>query len=212
LAVFVISAEANTKDQIDDKMIISDGGYKVWLKEVNRYDKNDPINGYAGIFGEPVTNIRISDGYVYRAHLLGQNMWLPKVSGNDKNDFSNGYSGTVNGNPIDAIVIGGGVEYAVHILGEDWLPPVTGYNLNDSKNGYAGIFGKPIDAIMVQNRIYAVSYTDNNINGSTQKNDDCNCNCTTEANAEDNSSSGYTFNSFSILATVLSIAMIMTIF
>ena len=45
----------------------------------------------------------------------------------------------------------------MHVQGGSWLPPVKGYNINDSNNGYAGILGKPIDAIMIHGRTYAVS-------------------------------------------------------
>jgi len=159
LTTFVITLKASTINQINDKYKIDGGGYKVWLDEVNGYNKTDPVNGYAGIIGEPITSLRVTGGKKYRVHVLG-GKWLPPVTGNDQSEVENGYAGMLNGQSIDAVVIGGGVKYTVHLLGGDWLPPVSGYNLTDPKNGYAGIFGEPIDAIMVKNRTYAVSYTD----------------------------------------------------
>jgi len=159
LAIFVISVKANTKDQVNAKLPIAGGGFKVWLNEVKGYDKNDAAKGYAGILGEVVTSIRISGGTAYRVHLLNEKKWLGKIKANNQTD-PNGYAGAQNGKAIDAFVVGGGVEYAAHIKGGGWLDPVTGYNLTDPKNGYAGIFGKPIDAIMIKGRTYAVSYND----------------------------------------------------
>jgi len=214
LAVFVISAEANTKDQINQKITIDNGGYKVWLNEVSGYDRNDPLNGYAGVLGNEISSIRIDGGDVYRVHLLELGKWLGETTKNDQND-PNGYAGHITGKPIDAIAIGGGVEYAVHILGEDWLPAVKGYDTEDSNSGYAGILGKPIDAVMIKNRTYAVSYTDYNTSSQTQSNGggDCNCNCTTEnTTTKNNTSNGNTLNAFNILTTILSISIIMAIF
>jgi len=159
LTVFVITVKANTKEQINTKLPIAGGGFKVWLNEVKGYDKNDAAKGYAGILGEAITSIRISGGTAYRVHLLNEKKWLGKIKANNQTD-PNGYAGAMNGKVIDAFVLGGGIEYAAHIKGGDWLSPVTGYNLTDPKNGYAGIIGKPIDAIMVKGRTYAVSYND----------------------------------------------------
>jgi len=125
-----------------------------WLPQVTGYNKNDANNGYAGIFGRPITGVRVSGGKAYRVHVKGGN-WLPAVTGNNANDSNNGYAG--NGKIIDAVAISGGREYLVHVQGGSWLPPVKGYNINDSNNGYAGILGKPIDAIMIHGRTYAVS-------------------------------------------------------
>jgi len=155
----VITSKANIEGQVNEKKWIEGGGYKVWLNEVNGFDKNDPVNGYAGILGKPITSIRVDGGTAYRVHLLDLQKWLGKITRNDQTD-PNSYAGHINGKPIDGFVIGGGVKYSAHILGGDWLPVVNGYNLTDSTNGYAGIFGKPIDAIMIQGRNYATSYTE----------------------------------------------------
>jgi hypothetical protein len=125
-----------------------------WLPQVTGYNKNDANNGYAGIFGRPITGVRVSGGKSYRVHVKGGN-WLPAVTGNNAKDSNNGYAG--NGKIIDAVAISGGKEYLVHLQGGSWLPPVKGYNINDSNNGYAGILGRPIDAIMIHGRTYAVS-------------------------------------------------------
>jgi len=159
LTIFVITSKANIEGQINEKMPIQGGGYKVWLNEVNGFDQNDPVNGYAGILGKPITSIRVDGGTAYRVHLLDFGKWLGKITKNDQKDI-NSYAGNVNGKPIDGFVIGGGIEYAAHILGGDWLPVVNGYNLSDPKNGYAGIIGKEIDAIMIRGRTYATSYTE----------------------------------------------------
>ena len=134
---------------------------KIWLPQVNGYNKNDANNGYAGILGKAITGLRVSGGKAYRVHIKG-GKWLPSVSGNNANDGNNGYAGTIKGDDIDAVAISGGIKYAVHIKGGSWLPAVTGYNINDGNNGYAGIIGKTIDAIMINGRTYATSYNGNN--------------------------------------------------
>ena len=125
-----------------------------WLPQVTGYSKDDGNNGYAGIFGRPITGLRVSGGKKYRVHVKGGS-WLPAVTGNNIKDANNGYAG--DNKVIDAVAISGGVSYLVHIKGGKWLPPVTGYNINDSNNGYAGILGQAIDAIMIKGRTYAVS-------------------------------------------------------
>ena len=141
-------------------LVIKSEASKIWLPQVNGYNKNDANNGYAGIFGRAITGLRVSGGTAYRVHIKGGN-WLPVVTGNNINDGNNGYAGTINGDVIDAVAIRGVSQYAVHINGGNWLPAVTGYNINDGNNGYAGIIGKPIDAIMINGRTYATSYNDN---------------------------------------------------
>jgi len=159
LVIFVTPSEANTEEQINERMSIRSGGYKVWLDQVTGFDKNDAVNGYAGIFGKPITSLRISGNQRYSVHT--RNRWLDSVSRNDQHEATNGYAGTVNGDPIDAVAIDGGVEYTVHIPSDDrWLPIVTKYDTSDFYEGFAGILGEPIDAVMIKGRTYAVSYTD----------------------------------------------------
>jgi len=158
LIIFVINSEASTKEQVNDCKPIDGGTFKVWLNEVSGFNRNDKVNGYSGVIGEQITSLRIKGEKKYRVHLLGDQEWLPAVNGSDQNEPNNGYAGTVNGRPIDAIVVGGGNKYAVHILGEDWTEPIIEYNITDSKK-YAGVIGKPIDAIMIENRVYATSFT-----------------------------------------------------
>jgi len=158
LVNLVIISEASTEQDFREAFVINDGGFKVWLNDVNGYDENDPKNGYSGIFGKEVTSLSVSGGKVYRVHILGGG-WLNEITGYNHNDFFNGYAGTHDGDPIDAVVIDGDDNYSVHILGEDWLPPITGYDYNNLDH-YCGIFGKPIDAIMIENRVYSTSYLD----------------------------------------------------
>jgi len=172
----VITSEANVKDQIDTETDIykGDGDTKVWLKEVTGYDENDPVNGYAGILGKPITSLRVSGGQKYRVHMLNDKNWGKEVTGNDKNDGKYGYAGNpyvsstaTSARPIDGVAIDDVDEYCVHLLDGDWLPAVFEYNIKDSINGYAGVLGKPIDAIKIKGRAYAVSYMD--ISNSTNK-------------------------------------------
>jgi len=154
-------------------LVITSEATKKWLPIVNGYNKNDAINGYAGLMGKAITGLRVSGGKPYRVHIKGGN-WLPEVTGNNKNDFDNGYAGTKKGNVIDAVAISGGVDYAVHIKGGQWLPVVNGYDISESSNGYAGIIGKAIDAIMINKRTYATSYNDDNNGGNNDENNDGN--------------------------------------
>ena len=57
LIILVLTSKANIEGQINNKMSIRGGGYKTWLDEVNGYDKNDPVNRYAGIIGKSITSI-----------------------------------------------------------------------------------------------------------------------------------------------------------
>jgi len=159
LVIFVVTTEANVEGQINNKMSIRSGGYKTWLNEVTGYNKNDFENGYAGIIGKPITSLRVSGGQKYRVHVFGSK-WYGEMTGNNQGEPKNGFAGTVNGDPIDGVAIDGGVEYVVHLLGGIWLDPIIGYNITDDRTGYAGLIGKPIDAIMIKDRTYAVSYTD----------------------------------------------------
>lgn len=122
---------------------------QIWLPPVNGY------SDYAGIFGKPISSIRVSGGKEYCVHVLGGN-WLPPVTGNDENDAYNGYAG-LDGKPIDGFAIKG-TKYKVHILGGGWLPEVNQYNINDLNYGMAGNIGQKIDAIMIEGREYAVAY------------------------------------------------------
>ncbi len=56
----------------------------------------------------------------------------------------------------------------LHVLGGDWLPPVNKYDIHDSIHGYAGNIGQPIDAVMIKDRTYAVSYSETNIKCAVQ--------------------------------------------
>jgi len=131
---------------------------KIWLPNVSGYSASDDNNGYAGMYNYPITGLTIDNkGYGYRVHILGGS-WLSPVTGNSKSDANNGYAGTVKGDVIDAVAIDGGVSYAVHTVGGYWLPAVKGYDIKDSDQGFAGIYGKAIDAIMINGRVYSTSY------------------------------------------------------
>jgi len=180
--IFVISSEASvikTEKDIDAELSFNNGNnYKVWLREVKGYNENDASEGYAGIFGEPVTSIRISGEQDYTVRLLDNELWFAKVNGSSLNIYDvNGYAGRVNGSPIDGIVIAANVEYRVHIEGGGWLDPVKGdpsdldglhfvnekgkeNNLvNFNPKHFAGKAGKAIDAVMIKGRTYATSFT-----------------------------------------------------
>ena len=60
----------------------------------------------------------------------------------------------------------------VHVMGGDWLPQKSKYNIYDTKNGFSGIYGKAIDAIMINGRSYQVAINDDlndNFNNETNK-------------------------------------------
>jgi len=198
----VIISKASTELQISDEMPIQGGGYKIWVDEVTGFNKDDPNNGYAGVLGKPITSLRVSGDKQYRIHRKAAADWLSPVTGNDQFDYTNGYAGSLNGENIDGIIITGNVSYAVHVIGEGWLPAVKGDNINDFDN-YAGIFGKSIDAIMIENRIYATSYYSD---GKTSINNTSNNASSNTSNVDNTCSAkgGTCMNPTSCSGTVLS--------
>ena len=118
-----------------------------WLCNVSQHNKNDDMNGYAGVFGNPVSGVYIdsSVGNVYyQVHVKGGN-WLPEVKNRED------YAG-IFGQPIDAIMIKSDsttIHYEVHTKEDGWLGEVSGYDKNDHNYGYAGWQGHAIDAIVV---------------------------------------------------------------
>ena len=125
-----------------------------WLGEIKDYN-NINSNGYAGIYGYPISGIRVrlSNGgaVTVRSHISGNGKtdWLAPI--NKWDDTSNGYSGW-KGKPTDCIAMkadGVKLKYRVHIKGGRWLPWVEGYDITDYDNGLAGIYGKPIDAVQI---------------------------------------------------------------
>jgi len=182
LIIFVIISNAsvisNNNDVAAELEFNNYKNYKVWLREVEGYDENNHSDGYAGIIGVPITSIRIDGGQDYTVHLPDKNKWFAKVNGTSLDIMNlNGYAGTGNGSPIDGISIAANVEYKVHVMGEGWSDPVMG-NPNDLNDifylyefgktnifldtyptQYAGTIGKPIDAVMIKGRKYAVSFT-----------------------------------------------------
>ena len=128
---------------------------ETWLPAVTGYRTSDANNGYAGILGKSITALRVSGGTKYKVHVIGGG-WLPYVTGNDQNDFDNGYAG--NGKVIDGVCIVG-TTYRVHTNGGIWLPSVSECDPSDLVNGMAGNLGSAIDAVMVEDRTYAVAYS-----------------------------------------------------
>jgi len=176
LTFFVITSKASIKGLETENKAIENGGYKIWLPEVNGYDKNDEKNGFAGLYDEPITSFRVSGGKPYTVHILNEEEgWFKSVNDSFLDDNRNhGYAGFVNGKPIDGIVIADNVEYTVHVVGGDWLPPIHGdphdldpippignqkpYRVATPPKQFAGIIGKAIDAVMVKDRTYATSF------------------------------------------------------
>lgn len=125
-----------------------------WWGEIVNYGNDS--DGYAGIYGTPITGIRSNTvgtaaaaGHLRScAHLKGGE-WLAWVT--DRSDYIGIY-----GKPIDCIQMelinlpGRAVEYRVHLLGGVWLEWVRQYGANDDPNGYAGIYGKEIDGLQVR--------------------------------------------------------------
>ena len=136
-------------------IIISLNSTQKWIPEVSGYSKN---SGYAGIFGKPISSIRVSGNEEYRVRIL-KGGWLSPVTGNNMHDINNGFCG-IEGTEIDGVAIKG-TKFRVHILGEDWLEEVQEYDIN---NPNCGIMGKPIDAIMVKGRVYSIAYKLSNTN------------------------------------------------
>jgi len=60
LSSFVITSKASTEAQYEAVMPIDGGSYKIWVKEVTGFDKNDPVNGYSGIIGTPITGLSVN--------------------------------------------------------------------------------------------------------------------------------------------------------
>lgn len=125
-----------------------------WLGEITGYNM-DNDNGYAGIFGKPISGIRVklSNGktVTLRSHIKGRfrSSWLPAVTKWD--NTSSGYSGIYN-KPIDCVAMkaeGYTLKYRVHVKDGGWLNWVSKYDISDYVNGLAGAYGKVIDAIQI---------------------------------------------------------------
>lgn len=141
---------------VDEKISVT---YQVyadgrWLGEIKNYNVLTS-NGYAGIYGKPISGIRVrlSNGntVTVRSHILGKAKaeWLAAITRWDNS--SNGYSGW-KGKPTDCIALqadGVKLKYRVHTKGGKWMPWVDGYDIKDFENGFAGDYGKPIDAVQI---------------------------------------------------------------
>ena len=125
-----------------------------WLGEIKNYN-TITSNGYAGIYGKPISGIRVrlSNGktVTVRSHISGnaKTDWLAAITKWD--ETSNGYSGW-KGKPTDCIAMkadGYTLKYRVHVKGGGWLSWVSDYDISDYYNGLAGAYGKPIDAVQI---------------------------------------------------------------
>lgn len=121
-----------------------------WLPEVNKCDNTN--NGYAGIYGTPITSFRCKPQYgelIYEAHELGGS-WIGAVNSKDYSKGNgNSFAGYL-GKKIDGIRIKstkGWVKYRVHTIEDGWLDWAQGFG--DSGNEYAGIYGHTIDGIQM---------------------------------------------------------------
>ena len=122
-----------------------------WLGEVKKCDNT--ANGYAGIYGKPITAFRCKPQYgeiIYEAHEL-KGKWLGAVnSKNYSNGSYNSYAGIL-GKKIDGIRIKstrGYVDYRVHTIEDGWLEWARGFG--DKGNQFAGIYGHTIDGIQMK--------------------------------------------------------------
>lgn len=122
-----------------------------WLPEVYKCD--DTPDGYAGIYGEPITAFRCKPQYgeiIYEAHELG-GKWIGAVNSKDySSGGGNSYAGYI-GKKIDGIRIKstkGYVDYRVHTIEDGWLDWARGFG--DSGNLFAGIYNHTIDGIQMK--------------------------------------------------------------
>ena len=122
-----------------------------WLSEVKKCDNT--ANGYAGIYGKPITAFRCKPQYgeiIYEAHEL-KGKWLGAVNSKDYSNGSyNSYAGIL-GKKIDGIRIKstrGYVDYRVHTIEDGWLEWARGFG--DKGNQFAGIYGHTIDGIQMR--------------------------------------------------------------
>lgn len=125
-----------------------------WLPDVVDYNNYDD-NGYAGIYGQPISCIRANaqrGDLIYKVHTKNYG-WLGEIKNREPEyGYGDDYAG-IKGKPIDGIMIKcteGTARYRVHLKGGNWLGWITEYNENDAIYGYAGILGKEIDAVQIE--------------------------------------------------------------
>lgn len=128
-----------TREKVNVTYQVYDNTKRKWLSKVVN------LNGYAGIYGNPISGLYASPTsgrIVYRVHQK-DGEWLPSVVNRED------YAGNL-GYPIDGLQMEytlGKVYYRVHIKDGTWLPWVDKWD--DTSDGYAGIYGKEIDAIQM---------------------------------------------------------------
>lgn len=132
--------------------IITYQGYTdKWNPEVNKCDDTD--NGYAGIYGKPLTGLRAKceNGKIYIQVSPLNEDYLETVCSDDySNGSSNSYAGIL-GKPNDRVRIWctcGFVRYRVHTIEDGYLPWVDS-RTTSGPNSYAGIKGHTIDGIQM---------------------------------------------------------------
>ncbi len=143
---------SSNNSKIDYTGVITYQAYaENWQPEVRKCDNT--ANGYAGIYGVPLTGFRCKPQYgdiTYEAHLLGGN-WIGAVNSKDYSKKNNNSYAGIYGKRLDGIRIKsskGYVDYRVHTIEDGWLPWARGFG--NSGNLYAGIYGHTIDGIQMK--------------------------------------------------------------
>lgn len=99
-------------------------------------DSEGSAKSYAGIFGQPIRDFILGDGYKYAVRTK-RGKWI------ERNKYDKTVDLGVNNYPITGIRIDTkGVRYAVHVKGGDWLPVAI--------SGEPIITGVAIDGIWVE--------------------------------------------------------------
>lgn len=125
---------ANTKNNTSNEPRYSVKLNGHWFPDmIGTEDSAGSSETYAGIFGQPIEDFTLGDGYKYSVR--GKR---GKWTDCDKYDQTVDHS---NGGPVTGIKIEGDVIYAIHVKGGDWLPSVIG--------GEAITTGVAIDAIWI---------------------------------------------------------------
>ncbi len=119
-----------------------------WLPWVTNWGTG--ADGYAGIYGKPITAVQIrpTAGVLrYRVHQNGA--WLPWVTSQSS------WAG-VRGVPVDALQAvwdgdeGYAVRYCATSLGNSTWHRWCTDAADDTGDGYAGVFGKPLDGLRME--------------------------------------------------------------
>lgn len=83
-------------------------------------DSEGSTETYAGIFGQPIQDFILGDGYKYAVRTK-RGKWI------ERNTYDQMVDLGANNSPITGIRIDGNdICYAVHVKGGDWLPSAVG--------------------------------------------------------------------------------------